>query len=86
MFVENNLLRLGPWLPDSMLFAAVRLLPMLLVAYLFFFLNLVDIGQYFFLDLESDLKRLVFYNRIKMKHAGTNQSGMRYQRDEKTDL
>jgi hypothetical protein len=32
MFVENNLLRLGPWLPDSMLFAAVRLLPMLLVA------------------------------------------------------
>jgi hypothetical protein len=32
LFLEGNLLRLGPWLPDPMLFAAFRALPFLLVA------------------------------------------------------
>jgi hypothetical protein len=31
-FLENTLLRLGPWLPDTMLFAAVRALPLLVLA------------------------------------------------------
>ena len=31
-FLEGNLLRLGPWLPDSMLFAAARALPLLVLA------------------------------------------------------
>lgn len=32
LFLENNILRLGPWLPDQMVFAAVRLFPWLLLA------------------------------------------------------
>jgi len=32
LFFENNLLRLGPWLPDTMLFAAVRGLSFLILA------------------------------------------------------
>jgi len=32
LFLEGTLLRLGPWLPDAMLFAAFRALPLLLVA------------------------------------------------------
>jgi hypothetical protein len=32
LFLENNLLRLGPWLPDDQLFAAVRALPFLVLA------------------------------------------------------
>ena len=31
-FFEGNLLRLGPWLPDAMLFAAARALPLLVLA------------------------------------------------------
>ena len=31
LFVEGDLLRLGPWLPDAMVFAAVRAFPMLLL-------------------------------------------------------
>ncbi|MEZ5161576.1 MAG: hypothetical protein R2709_13045 [Marmoricola sp.] len=31
LFVEGDLLRLGPWLPDAMLFSAVRALPLLVL-------------------------------------------------------